>query len=379
MGVDYTMSDYKLRDCSEIIEILQDGTHDQELNYINELSDRKDLFIGIRHQSIKVYSYGAMIIEVTYKKNKGFLFNTNPIFAEGVALPMDINDCKKYFEKILERARDEYINQSNNEKICQQWIVDANNNNPESPYYYVDMEYNTQGTRLGRFDIIAISKDKNKSTGKHSLHLIELKVGDKSYTGSWEKDDAHKEFLSNENAIFDDGKDNQYKHPLKFGSGIVGHITDYIRFLNNDKFYNQLRENVCSILNCKKRLGCLDSIEDIGNISVEDIDLQPQIIILTYTNVPEEASNGKKLLNNEKKDVEQLIIQMKKYLFNGKGNSEYNLEDHVNPKVIDGFIKLKNNTISNNTHVSQKIGGREYDFVLRFIDADAEGNWKCIF
>ena len=73
MEVDYTMSDYKLRDCSEIIEILQEGTHEQELNYINELSERKDLFIGIRHQSIKVYSYGAMIIEITYnKKNNRF-------------------------------------------------------------------------------------------------------------------------------------------------------------------------------------------------------------------------------------------------------------------------------------------------------------------
>ena len=125
-------------------------------------------------------------------------------------------------------------------------------------------------------------------------------------------------------------------------------------------------------------LGCLDNTWNIGNITVDDIEDIPQIIILSYTHVPKEALYGSKLTNNEKIDVEVLISQIKKYLFSGKGNSKYNLEDTVNRNVINGFINLRDKKIENVTHVSQKIGMREYDFVLKFVDGDSIDSWKCI-
>lgn len=378
------MGKYKLRDCSELIERLNDEKYDKERLLLNKIVKRKDLFVGIRHKSIMVYSYGAKILDITYDKSDRFLFNTNPKYVGGIALPMDVEVCDAELNNIINAARKTYSNQGNSEtksqqeKICQQWIVDANNNNPLSPYYYVDMEYNTQGTRLGRFDIVAISKEAKGDSGKHALYLIELKVGAKSYAGSWKKDESHNAFYSDEKAIFTDGENNQYKHPLKFGSGIVGHITDYIRFLKNDIFYTQLKENVCSIIQCKKRLGCLDSNWEICNATVEDIDEKPQIIILTYTNVPKEALYGGNLPGNEKVDIETLITQMKKYLFSGTGNSEYNLKDAINNNVIRGFVELSDKKIEEVTYVPQMIDGREYTFVLKFIDGDAEDSWECI-
>ena len=80
------------------------------------------------------------------------------------------------------------------EKKYQQNIV-LHINRSSSKWYCVDMEYNQRGKRVGRFDIIAISR-KGDTNNKHKVALIELKVGAGSYLDNTK---AMKAFVDNPN------------------------------------------------------------------------------------------------------------------------------------------------------------------------------------
>lgn len=75
------------------------------------------------------------------------------------------------------------------EKQAQQRLVVANNQNRNSDWYCVDLEYTQAKEKdpaYGRADLVAVTRWPD-AEGRHRVALIELKVGHESYSSAFPK------------------------------------------------------------------------------------------------------------------------------------------------------------------------------------------------
>lgn len=365
--------DYEYRDCKIIIDALNNGNHDEELEFFRMITEDTDLFFGIRHNKLQLYKSRAMVVEVSYKKKEDRLVykinTTEDLNNKNESKEVTFKEFKEQFARIVQNSKNKYRDRGLFEEICQQWIVDMNNKHSDD-YYYVDMEFNIQGTRLGRIDMIAISK--RKIDGKHKVVLIELKVGKQSISGTWSKDERYEENI--EENIFN----GDLKHPLKFGSGIVGHIVDYYRIISEEN-YSIVKESICRMLKCQKELGYLKE-SNLGELQADELSDKPEVIIACYTHAPKTSYDVTEENQNPKTPIKELMREVHKNLYNTIG-SEFNLQDALPSNLTNGFMSrsIDNYEEMDETMCySQEIHGETYCFIIKFIDADSVDCWKLI-
>lgn len=427
------MSDnYKYRDCSALIDLLMRPENASAKNIIEYAKNDNTIFIGIRNNAIELYSDGASVIKYGMKNGSVYAEINKKFLGKKEKGRAVFNDIRKIdiemFKGVKKKAETIYAEQNKNEKICQQWIVNETNNDLNNGWYYVDMEYNTQGEHLGRFDMIAISRKPNEF-GKHTVKLVELKVGTEAYGGSWIKkynndpaDDMkyngnysqkykhelvkiyNNSYIESEISAdaYDDCNDTVFRreivnkiksnikymkieenaqyykrvkddphflfnkecNKLKFGSGIVGHIADYIRFLGGSgcegtDYYGYLKKCIMCILDCKKQIG----VEGIPDIDINQLEDKPEIAIVTYVCVP----CGKSISPDE--EIKKSKKSMKAVI---SGDGEYTLRGALNKDYVSEFLKITEQLDDDKTcyHCEPIINGKKYKFDIRFIAPD---------
>lgn len=341
------MGKIKLRDCEELINIINKSSQDKI--FIYKLINNDEFFCGIRHHKLQIYKDGALLLTISKDRKKLLKYSTpkhnlplNNIDKNDISL--NINEVKKNFETIVSNAQNIYRKETQYEKICQQWIVTQNNLKSDD-WYFIDMEYAHQGEHMGRFDLIAISKKPFKE--KHKVCIIELKIGTQSYGGS------------------DDKKSSN--------SGIIGHLKDFIKFLSDEKYYFQLSKNIISIIKCYKMLKILPEnsliINNLGNLFEK-----PEILFVTYSNCPKEAIKDINIKNNED------ILCMKNKLYDCLFKYSNNLETSFPIEKISSFLELKKQDFSllNHILVKQSIKNELYNFTFSFINADNDFCWDIL-
>ena len=391
-----------MRNCSELLDNLAQN-YKEVYSFITEkANEKKDFFIGIRYNYLNIYYKCASVVRIsTVRKKPVFITHVKYLGKDDSGLTGDkkyerigLDELKANWSNMLKKIDIIQLGDPNTketksshkriEKVCQQWIVNEANSRKESDWYYVDLEYTMQGVPTGRFDMIAVSKD--IIDGKHRVALIELKVKDKSYAGM---DGTKAAKYEKELETIKNVKDGLYGfEKVKLGSGIVGHITDYLRFLQKNH-YKTLKQEIVNIIECHNKLGLLNNPElsCISRItSVDDLAEKPEVHIVSYT---EGLNNGQ--TNDNAVTIRKLKKSMYKYLFEepikDKGigkTSEYCLERLINPGNIEGFYNLKKDLFNddNNIKCSQPIqtvnGNTSFDFDFTFVEASSDDAWNCL-
>lgn len=205
------------------------------------------------------------------------------------------------------------------------------NNSPESnsEWFCIDMEYVRQNdsdeiSKYGRPDIIAVSRDRDKNSDKYKVALIELKIGKDSF-GNVPGEEVLKlcEEKGLEKGIISVSDKNS------FGSGILGHFSDFVRYLENPtKGYEKLIREICNMYKNYKELGLMTN----GDKIIEtDFEKEPLVVFLTYS--------------GKDNDVRYVKDCFKRYLFNKKVGrsrcSSHNVQDMWDEKGNEYIQKFK--------------------------------------
>lgn len=290
------------------------------------------LFLGIRNNYVNIYYLGASLTKISNKKN-GLRFSTSVKYLPYCTRGLKNYDISYTEEKLIDNIREIKRNIYNyqyqgstrknvkREKIAQQKLMQKNNLNPASKWFCVDMEYGLQRKHnkepnFGRFDIVAISKTK-----PHRIALIELKYGSEAYSGDYKQ---LKIAMSNEK--YQNDKEYILTTNHNFGSGILGHVCDYIRFMESGKI-SILKEGIIESCNNYSELDLLPENLDLKDISIKDFSEKPEVYFITLG-----------------EDIKKAKTQIKKYLVSknkNKGASKYNFED------ILGVDITKSNSLFN--------------------------------
>jgi hypothetical protein len=267
-------------------------------------SHKEERFLGIRNDYINLYYQCASIAKISSKNGT--------IQCSIAEKYLDLQEDKGYRNIPASELVEKYssivqnvikIQEKHLEKKAQQTMVLNNNSNPDSKWFCIDLEYVLQlenkKSDVGRFDIIAISKEK-----PYRVALIELKFGTTAYKSTQIMDSLDKE------NIFDKYKEEIKKlsYEKTLGSGILGHIYNFIRY-NDGEYYKDylIGENVMMI-NSYHKLGIIPPFSD--KISKDDFCAAPHFYFITVADIN----------NNAQKS-------MRKYLFkNEPGKSSYNVE-----------------------------------------------------
>ena len=219
-------------------------------------ANNHELFWGIRNGYVNLYYNAASVCKVKYDgRRKKLNCSTHKKYIA------DTDDSKKsdYRAIPIQKIVDDYqlikkvINSKNTpEKIMQQKLLYLNNSNEKSKWFCIDIEYVKQRNssadekdkKYGRFDIVAISKEKPRRVA-----LIEFKYGIGAIGGS---------------------------------SGIVKHAEDYTRFNEDNILGTHMRKEIIDIVaNLNTLEICSIKIEDEGEI-VE----APEFYFITLDNNP---------------------------------------------------------------------------------------------
>ena len=377
------------------------------LEFLRNCLKEKDFFIGIRNGYMNLYYKGASAAKITTYKTKsrnkylncegGNVFTSEFVkneacfeihkkYIKGIEKSSD-NDKDSDYIKVhfdffneniqkIKKIIDSHHEEGNDEKICQQWIINKANSSESSDWYYIDMEYIKENEPTGRFDMIAISR--KKYSGKHRVALIELKVGDKSYSGIgkkyYEEKEEYNKIRDNKDSLYDYNKEKGY---LSFGSGVVGHVSNFMRFLKWGKYEELLKDDIIGIINRKKALGILEEKICFDGLCKEHLADIPEICIISYTNAP-----GSKTYT----DVKKLKTQMYKYIFGGEINgekcSDYALEnliyrENIKEIVSEEMEKFLVKDEGNKYASTLEIDNKKHEFNFIFVD-NSEPDWDCL-
>lgn len=368
-----------MRECKDVIRLLKTKKYSDVNKFIYEnvkIKPRK-LFVGVRENAITLYYMNALVVKIQskdncleYIANAKFLGNSKSEYIE-----IEFDDVKNNIDKILDSIENE--RSIKEERKLQQWILTENNICDLSEWYFVDMEYNTQGVYAGRIDLIAISKKKNRD-GKHEVALIELKVGSGSIKGAInvirergvKRTEEEKEL---EKRVFKSIKEipgyiyERQSKEVNFGSGMVGHITDYLRYLERDYFNELLRKEICNIVQTHAVLGLLPDNLNSTEIEYGDICSKPQIHFIFYS----ESRYGKK-----KCSLEQVRETVYESLFGENCESLCNI---INNEDIREIINKKEEFREcNSISINKTIKGRSFEFFFSYIDGMKEESWNCL-
>lgn len=308
-------------------------------------------FLGIRNDYINIYFRGNSMMKVNFDENGAFKSaethrkfwdensQNNYVKIEDLK-NININKIKTKINEYMEHNSDCEDNEDGKfdkgERELQQEIIRINNSDPNSKWYCVDMEYcleRDDGSKdnYGRFDIIALSTEPNKN-GKYVIALVELKVGNKAFESDIKEE--VKQILDNKI------KGNEFvkvSDGFKLGSGIVGHFSDFVRYLEDVKYVNNsgrfdiLKEEVISIMKTYQQLGLLTpKIEQIADkIKVTDLEVDPKVVFLLYSK------------SSELKDLKSIKNSFNNYVFSkdNEGGATYTIDKLWSPNVIEKYSK----------------------------------------
>ena len=202
----------------------------------NLYQQNKDkLFIGVRNNYLNIYYNCDSISTVEYKKPRGekekrIVCEIDKYYLDGnhydskskdKRFRVDINQLLEDFDTIQANSN----KRISDEKKAQSKLVILNNSNPNSKWYCLDIEWKkafASQTKKddakfnGRFDIIAISKEK-----PHTVAFIELKYGRNAIGGE---------------------------------SGVYKHIHDFHTFTVNN-YFESMKKEIVEIIKSQVNLG----------------------------------------------------------------------------------------------------------------------------
>lgn len=287
--------------------------------YIVEMVKNRDneYWLGIRDNKAMLYYMGGKILEIDQfgylSFNEKYIEYYNENEHTNFPLIGSFNDIEDWLnnESMLRTVISYFQSENHEEKRIQQQIMLENNRSSNSDWYLVDMEYSVAGSKYGRFDMIAIPKNRAENN-LHKIMLIELKNRTGAFSGSVKKDE-------NDNII-------------SYGSGIAGHINNFYEFLygrenRENENLKRLGKEIATILSNYRRLGLSDNLP---NIKEDDIDTSPQSVecVILCTNIV-----------TDKK--ESAASKAKRFIFSTEHRaSKYCLEKCWGDKFNEKFNKL---------------------------------------
>ena len=304
-----------MRGLSDIIINFKKGTNNYGIKDIIDLlkansKGADSCFVGIRNNYINIYYRGNSMMKVTFDDTGAFKeaiihkkFWDNKLTSDYVNIT-DYNLLKPH--KIKSKISALLGKKNVLEKERQQMIIQQNNTCTYTKWFCVDMEYimerkNSDEDNYGRFDIVAISTERN-SNNKYVVSLVELKLGADAFSGIT---DEARLYLDNK---IQNGEYLKVTDSIKIGSGIVGHFSDFIRYLE-DTNYNQgasrfdvLKQEIVNVLKNYQALGLLaPQFSNLAtDIDVVDIEVDPKVIFLLYSkeHTIQSLESVKKSFNN---------------------------------------------------------------------------------
>ena len=240
---------------------------------------KDELFIGVRNDYLNLYYNCDSIAKIEYKKRDGKIeCKIDKYYTDGKHYNSKDKEkrckieqkeiCEKY--EVIKKHSDD---KATPEKKAQSKLVLLNNENSESNWFCIDVEYvksfNNKAEKKeadfnGRFDIIALSKMK-----PHKVALIELKYGSGAIGGT---------------------------------SGIYKHVEDFSKFCEKGYFERQLRQEIIEIVKSLKELGIAVPFETPEKSDI----LKPEFFFITLNN------------NAEKQNASTPMQTMAGYLFSKK-------------------------------------------------------------
>jgi len=244
-----------------------------ELNKLYE-EHKDELFIGVRNNYLNLYYNCDSIAKIDYKRGK-VICEIDKYYLEGNHYKGSDKIKKIDPSKIYNNYQTIKANSNSkatNEKKTQSKLVLLNNNNNISKWYCFDVEWvksfenqrqKNEAKFNGRFDIIAISKEK-----PHDVALIELKYGSVAIGGK---------------------------------SGIYKHIEDFKKY--KDKCYFNKQE-IKDIIQSQKILG-IQLHDELINLQTKEIKGYDFYVITLNNNLDKENGSTPKQ-------------KMSGYLFNDK-------------------------------------------------------------
>lgn len=302
----------------------------------NRVIENKELFLGIRDESIIIYYWGKNMMELVYAEDQKCIVKISKFFidrtafcglkftqkADTMIFPFDPEFVQAFVEsypELKENVENALVESAPIEAKAgplgqkYQGIIASNNNaSPDSDWYCVDLNYSPEITPLGRMDIVAISKE--KQNGKHRMILIECKYSWQAYKSGYRKNlynnKKNKGYYIEANGLktkatakgeqhrrrfgckYDEKK--QQVVAYEFGSGITGDFYNYSQFLFADggKLVGDLKAECFEILKTRKSLGCFEANDQIGaellqllngtkETFVDALEDQPECVFLT--------------------------------------------------------------------------------------------------
>jgi len=225
------------------------------------LNNKCELIIGVRNNYLNLYYNCDSIAKIKYTKGS-IVCEIDKYYLDGKHYKGKDKHYVVSQTQIIKQYNEIKTNSDTKatlEKKAQSRLVILNNQNPMSNWYCLDVEYvkafNNQDEKNearfnGRFDIIAISKNK-----PHKIALIELKYGSGAIGGT---------------------------------SGIYKHVKDFIKFIDKKYFEQHLKQEIIEILDSQKNLG-IDIPFELPNL--EDI-LQPDFYFITLDNNAKTKKSG---------------------------------------------------------------------------------------
>jgi len=193
-------------------------------------SHKNELIIGVRNDYLNLYYNCDSIAKINFT-NSSISCEIDKYYLDGNHYKSGSKEKKyKIDQSTICRQYEKIKIHSNNkatlEKKAQSKLVILNNKNSASNWFCIDIEYvkafnnaieKAKANFSGRFDIIAISKEK-----PHKIALIELKYGSGAISGQ---------------------------------SGIYKHVKDFIKFGEKGYFENHLRQEIIEIIKSQINLG----------------------------------------------------------------------------------------------------------------------------
>ena len=384
---------------------------------IQKLLKSNDFFLGVREDYLSIYYMGMSIATVKALARGGCSYTLSYYYLKGVkdknglkiyddktkgyfALPSEVFWNETNLETIKYNVRKHVFGFGSRgylylEKVCQQWIISNNNSNPESDWYFVDMEYiyKAKGEKtdhpFGRADLIAIKKA--PQNGVYDVAFVELKVGTGAYTISIHVPDKitdKQERIAFRQDVIDRLKNNLWDEKIKgakLGSGLASHVVDFMHFFAEDGTREQLRKEIIGILEVQRAFGLISDSTGIFTLNDETkIKLCPDIYIITYSDVPDIGNYelSDKAKNRYLPSLEEMKNEFFKYFYDEAGSSLLAIEKLIKNDQISGLIDLKEQYRAfmkkneQQIECKQNINGSDYRFVFRFIDV-TDKNVDC--
>ena len=164
---------------------------------------------------------------------------------------------------------------------------------------------------------------------------------------------------------------------MNYGSGMVGHIADYLRYLERDYYNLLLRKEICSIIRCQAALDVIPkNFSDIRDIEFGDLAMKPEVRFIFYDKFIY-GKNSKTTLRDIKNTVYETLFIPRK----DERKEHSCLTEMICKADIDEFtnacIKEKFSDDTKTFSLKKYIRGIDYKFGFYFIDC-CNDLWRCM-